>query len=135
MGSQFSPVLFSQIVSYEALRVTYIVSVWSSACIALSQLSCATMWRWLSHILLLSIALTPWSGLAGPSPSTSLMSIDLGSDFLKVGLVKADRIPISVAVNEMSKRKTPALVGIPGDDRILGEEAATMSVRYPDEVV
>lgn len=63
------------------------------------------------------------------------MSIDFGSDFLKVALIQADRIPIAIAVNEMSKRKTPTVVGIVDKERSLGEEAVSMTVRYPDQVI
>lgn len=63
------------------------------------------------------------------------MSIDLGSEFLKVCLVKPGRTPISIAVNEMSKRKSPALVGVVNGDRLLGEEAFSFAVRYPEFIV
>jgi hypothetical protein len=64
--------------------------------------------------------------------AASLMAIDLGSEFLKVSLIKPGRTPISVVVNEMSKRKAPALVGMIGEDRLLGEEAFSFAIRYPD---
>ncbi|GLI64023.1 hypothetical protein VaNZ11_007184 [Volvox africanus] len=64
--------------------------------------------------------------------TAALMSIDLGSEYLKVCLVKPGRTPISIAVNEMSKRKSPALVGIVNGERLLGEEAFSFAVRYPE---
>ncbi|PNH08150.1 Heat shock protein 17 [Tetrabaena socialis] len=66
--------------------------------------------------------------------SAALMSIDLGSEFLKVCLVKPGRTPISIAVNEMSRRKSPALVGIVNGERLLGEEAFSFAVRYPETI-
>ena len=66
--------------------------------------------------------------------TASLMAIDLGSEYLKVSLIKPGRTPISVVVNEMSKRKAPALVGMIGEDRLLGEEAFSFAIRYPDLV-
>jgi hypoxia up-regulated 1 len=61
-----------------------------------------------------------------------MMAVDLGSEFLKVSLIKPGKTPIAVVVNEMSKRKTPALVGFVGEERLLGEEAFSFSVRYPE---
>ncbi|KAJ6408484.1 hypothetical protein OIU84_011744 [Salix udensis] len=70
-----------------------------------------------------------------PSES-AVSSIDLGSDWLKVAVVnlKPGQTPISIAINEMSKRKTPALVAFQSETRLLGEEAAGITVRYPDKV-
>lgn len=64
----------------------------------------------------------------------SLMAIDLGSEFLKVCLVKPGRTPISIVVNEMSKRKSPALVGLVEDERVVGEEAFSFAIRYPNTI-
>ncbi|KAI3435832.1 hypothetical protein D9Q98_001890 [Chlorella vulgaris] len=71
--------------------------------------------------------------LAGPAAG-ALLAIDLGSEFLKLSVVKAGRIPISIVINEMSRRKTPALVAFVEGDRLVGEEAASMAVRYPERV-
>lgn len=64
----------------------------------------------------------------------SLLAIDLGSEFLKVCLVKPGRTPISIVVNEMSKRKSPALVGLVDGDRVVGEEAFSFAIRYPNTI-
>lgn len=72
-----------------------------------------------------------------PTPSQSAVSsIDLGSEWLKVAVVnlKPGQSPISVAINEMSKRKSPALVAFQSGDRLIGEEAAGIVARYPDKV-
>lgn len=66
--------------------------------------------------------------------SGALFAVDLGSEFLKVSIVKPGRIPISIVTNEMSKRKTPALVGFVGGDRLVGEEAASLEARHPDKI-
>lgn len=71
------------------------------------------------------------------SPSQSaVFSVDLGSDWLKVAVVnlKPGQSPISIAINEMSKRKSPALVSFHSGDRLLGEEAAGLVARYPQNV-
>ena len=72
---------------------------------------------------------------AGPA-CASLMAIDLGSEYLRAVLVKptARGSPLQIVVNEMSRRKSPALVGIAGQDRLLGEEAFSFAIRYPPPV-
>ncbi|KAL4569956.1 hypothetical protein LXL04_025605 [Taraxacum kok-saghyz] len=70
-------------------------------------------------------------------PSRSAVSsIDLGSEWIKVAVVnlKPGQAPISIAINEMSKRKSPALVAFHAGDRLIGEEAAGLVARYPDKV-
>lgn len=62
------------------------------------------------------------------------MAVDLGGEFLKVSVVKPGRIPISVVSNEMSKRRTSAQLAFIDGDRLLGEEAAALAVRYPERV-
>ncbi len=41
---------------------------------------------------------------------------------------------LQVVINEMSKRKTPATVAFINGERLIGEEAAALSARYPDRV-
>ncbi|XP_047333878.1 heat shock 70 kDa protein 17 [Impatiens glandulifera] len=75
--------------------------------------------------------------LLTPSPSHSAVSsIDLGSEWLKVAVVnlKPGQSPISIAINEMSKRKSPALVAFQAGNRLLAEEAAGVIARYPEKV-
>ncbi|XP_010540828.1 PREDICTED: heat shock 70 kDa protein 17-like [Tarenaya hassleriana] len=73
--------------------------------------------------------------LAVPSES-AVSSVDLGSEWLKAAVVnlKRGQSPISVAINEMSKRKSPALVAFQSGTRLLGEEAAGITARYPNKV-
>lgn len=68
------------------------------------------------------------------SASAALFAVDLGTEYLKISIVKPGRIPISVVINEMSKRKTPALVAFVNGERLIGEEAAPLSARFPDRV-
>ncbi|PPR84240.1 hypothetical protein GOBAR_AA36478 [Gossypium barbadense] len=67
---------------------------------------------------------------------SAVSSIDLGSEWLKVAVVnlKPGQSPITIAINEMSKRKSPALVAFQSETRLLGEEAAGILARYPDKV-
>jgi Hsp70 protein len=82
-------------------------------------------------VLLLSI----FSSLFIPSES-AVASIDLGSEWLKVAVVnlKPGQAPISVAINEMSKRKSPSLAGLQSGHRLLGEEATGVAARFPAKV-
>ena len=68
------------------------------------------------------------------SANAALLGIDLGNEFMKVALVKPGKIPISIAVNAMTKRKTPSLFGIVKGERLLGEDAAAIVPRYPESV-
>lgn len=69
------------------------------------------------------------------SSQAALLAVDLGSEFLKVSLVKPGRTPIAVVINEMSKRRSPALSGVVWDERIVGEEAFSLGVRYPEAII
>ncbi|CAN8324822.1 unnamed protein product [Cochlearia groenlandica] len=84
---------------------------------------------------LVVVFLSLFSLLIVPSES-AVSSVDLGSEWLKVAVVnlKRGQSPISVAINEMSKRKSPALVAFHSGDRLLGEEAAGITARYPNKV-
>uniref|UniRef100_A0A6N2LA52 ubiquitinyl hydrolase 1 n=1 Tax=Salix viminalis TaxID=40686 RepID=A0A6N2LA52_SALVM len=72
----------------------------------------------------------------GVPSESAVSSIDLGSEWIKVAVVnlKPGQTPISIAINEMSKRKTPALVAFQSGTRLLGEEASGIAARYPDKV-
>lgn len=67
--------------------------------------------------------------------TASLMAVDLGGTYVKVSVVQAGRKPISVAENEMSKRQTPIMVGFTQGQRILGEDAVTISGREPAKFI
>lgn len=73
--------------------------------------------------------------LAPPNAGAALLAIDLGSDFIKAALVKPGRAPVSIVLNEMSKRKTPAQVAFVDGDRLLGDEAAAVAARHPEHVL
>ena len=77
------------------------------------------------------LAVAAVAQLAAAAP---LMAIDFGGEFIKVSVVKPGRTPISIVPNEMSKRRTSAAVAFVNGDRLLGEEAAALAVRYPDRV-
>lgn len=64
----------------------------------------------------------------------AIFAMDLGTDFMKVSLIKPGRVPISVVVNEMSKRKSRSTVGVVEGDRFLGDTAYALSKRHPQVV-
>ncbi|KAI5474325.1 protein of heat shock protein Hsp70 family [Pseudohyphozyma bogoriensis] len=79
----------------------------------------------LSLVSLLSLlALLP------PSFAASLLAVDYGTDSFKASLVKPG-VPFDVLINKDSKRKTPALLTIRGEDRSFGGEAANLATRFP----
>jgi hypoxia up-regulated 1 len=82
--------------------------------------------------LLLAIVLLAAAAL--PAARAALLAIDFGSENLKMCLVKPGRTPISIVVNEFSRRKSPSLVGVIAGDRVVGEEGVTMAVKRPQEV-
>ena len=71
--------------------------------------------------------------LVGVAAAAPLMSVELGGEFLKVGMVKAGS-GFSVVINEMSKRRTSAQVAMVNGERLLGEDAAALAPRHPDQV-
>ena len=64
----------------------------------------------------------------------ALFAVDLGSEYVKVALIKPGRQPISVVNNEFSKRKTPAAVAFQSATRLYGEDALTLLSKTPERV-
>ncbi|KAL2558504.1 Heat shock 70 kDa protein 17 [Forsythia ovata] len=67
---------------------------------------------------------------------SAVASIDLGSKCLKVAVVnlKPGQAPISITINEMSKRKTPSLVSFHSNSRLIGKESLGLLACYPTKV-
>ncbi|KAK8462958.1 hypothetical protein SEVIR_1G298600v4 [Setaria viridis] len=76
------------------------------------------------------------AAVAVPPATAAVASIDLGSEWVKVAAVHLapGRVPIAVAINEMSKRKSPALAALADGNRLAGEEAAGITARHPSKV-
>ncbi|XP_065026045.1 heat shock 70 kDa protein 17-like [Musa acuminata AAA Group] len=93
------------------------------------------MSRFAAGIRILLVLVSTFSLLLIPS-EPAVSSIDLGSEWMKVAVVNLmpGQSPISIAINEMSKRKSPAVVAFHGGNRLVGEEAAGIVARYPDKV-
>ncbi|RWW57882.1 hypothetical protein BHE74_00035296 [Ensete ventricosum] len=111
------------------------ISTWQYAIGDIASRSAANMSRFAARIQILLVLVSTFSLLLIPSES-AVSSIDLGSEWMKVAVVnlKPGQSPISIAINEMSKRKSPVLVAFHGGNRLVGEEAAGIVARYPDKV-
>eukprot|EP00897_Mesotaenium_endlicherianum_P006776 jgi/Mesen1/6126/ME000313S05248 len=72
----------------------------------------------------------------GSMSQAAVFAVDYGAESIKVAVVnpRPGQSPISIAINEMSKRKSPTLVAISNGDRLMSEEAAGIVARYPDRV-
>ncbi|KAF9187414.1 Hypoxia up-regulated protein 1 [Haplosporangium sp. Z 767] len=62
----------------------------------------------------------------------AVMSIDYGTDWFKVALVKPG-IPFDIVLNTESKRKTQSAINIRGEDRAFGSEALSLATRFPQD--
>merc|ERR1711871_218013 len=69
---------------------------------------------------------------AVPALST-VVSIDFGTEFVKVAMIKPGS-KIDIVLNERSSRKWPALVGFSRGERAFAESAAIWGTRYPKTV-
>ncbi|XP_058071671.1 heat shock 70 kDa protein 17-like [Magnolia sinica] len=87
---------------------------------------------WWSRLFLLISVIS----LSAVPSESAVSSIDLGSEWMKVAVVnlKPGQAPISIAINEMSKRKSPPLIAFHAGARLVGEEAAGIVARYPEKV-
>ncbi|KAH9636875.1 hypothetical protein HF086_010656 [Spodoptera exigua] len=78
---------------------------------------------------MLSVFLLPLL-LSQETEAAAVISIDLGSEWMKVGIVSPG-VPMEIVLNKESKRKTPAVVAFRDDVRTFGEDAVTVGVRFP----
>lgn len=60
----------------------------------------------------------------------AVMSVDFGSEWMKVGIVSPG-VPMEIALNKESKRKTPAVISFRDNVRSFGEDAQTVGIRFP----
>uniref|UniRef100_A0A915PYM9 Hypoxia up-regulated protein 1 n=1 Tax=Setaria digitata TaxID=48799 RepID=A0A915PYM9_9BILA len=61
--------------------------------------------------------------------SLAAMSIDLGSQWIKMALVKPG-VPMEVVLNEEARRKTPNVILVKDDERLFGDAALAYSVKH-----
>ncbi|XP_026815433.1 hypoxia up-regulated protein 1 [Rhopalosiphum maidis] len=60
----------------------------------------------------------------------AVMSVDIGSEWMKVAIVSPG-VPMEIALNKESKRKTPTAIAFRNGERTFGEDALTVGVRFP----
>ncbi|XP_055866156.1 hypoxia up-regulated protein 1-like isoform X2 [Biomphalaria glabrata] len=77
------------------------------------------------------IVFISWTSVAG---RLAVMSIDLGGEYFKVAIVKPG-VPMEIALNKESSRKTPTLVAFRDGERHFASEAQTTALRYPQKAV
>uniref|UniRef100_A0A8D8AA93 Hypoxia up-regulated protein 1 n=1 Tax=Culex pipiens TaxID=7175 RepID=A0A8D8AA93_CULPI len=83
---------------------------------------------------LLAVAALLLVGAIALAPSfcqgAAVMSVDLGSEWFKVGVVSPG-VPMEIALNKESKRKSPTSIAFRNGDRLYGDDANTVGVRFP----
>lgn len=76
------------------------------------------------------LATVAFLALLNPTNGAAVMSVDLGSEWMKIGVVSPG-VPMEIALNKESKRKTPTTIAFRNGDRLIGEDAQTLGVRFP----
>ena len=76
-------------------------------------------------VAILCFVLAMVLSLLSDQAQAAVMSIDYGAEWFKVGLIKPG-IPLDVALNKDSKRKTQAIVTIRDDERLYGSDAVAL---------
>uniref|UniRef100_A0A3Q3N245 Hypoxia up-regulated protein 1 n=1 Tax=Labrus bergylta TaxID=56723 RepID=A0A3Q3N245_9LABR len=64
---------------------------------------------------------------------TAVMSVDLGSEWMKMAIVKPG-VPMEIVLNKESRRKTPIAVCLKENERLFGDSALGVSVKNPKTV-
>ncbi|XP_008330828.1 hypoxia up-regulated protein 1 [Cynoglossus semilaevis] len=65
--------------------------------------------------------------------SVAVMSVDLGSEWMKMAIVKPG-VPMEIVLNKESRRKTPLAVCLKETERLFGDNALGVSVKNPKTV-
>ncbi|XP_046851747.1 hypoxia up-regulated protein 1-like [Xenia sp. Carnegie-2017] len=80
------------------------------------------------HYCIVFIILTKY--FISYSDGLAVMSIDLGSEFMKIAIVKPG-VPMEIALNIESRRKTPLVVSLKDDERLFSDPAMGVAVKNP----
>ncbi|KAM9348297.1 hypoxia up-regulated protein 1 [Symphorus nematophorus] len=65
--------------------------------------------------------------------TVAVMSVDLGSEWMKMAIVKPG-VPMEIVLNKESRRKTPTAVCLKENERLFGDSALGVSVKNPKTV-
>ncbi|XP_042688030.1 hypoxia up-regulated protein 1 [Centrocercus urophasianus] len=79
--------------------------------------------RWMLGWMLLACCLPHAEPLA-------VMSVDMGSESMKIAIVKPG-VPMEIVLNKESRRKTPVAVALKENERLFGDSALGMSIKTP----
>jgi len=60
----------------------------------------------------------------------AVMSIDMGSEYMKIALVKPG-VPMEIVLNKESRRKTPVAISLKSVEREFGDPALTQAIKHP----
>uniref|UniRef100_A0A8C1I9F6 Hypoxia up-regulated protein 1 n=1 Tax=Cyprinus carpio TaxID=7962 RepID=A0A8C1I9F6_CYPCA len=71
--------------------------------------------------------------LPSQTESVAVMSVDLGSEWMKIAIVKPG-VPMEIALNKESRRKTPVAVCLKENERLFGDSALGVAVKNPKVV-
>ncbi|XP_054611866.1 hypoxia up-regulated protein 1 [Dunckerocampus dactyliophorus] len=71
--------------------------------------------------------------LPSKTEAVAVMSVDLGSECMKMAIVKPG-VPMEIVLNKESRRKTPAVVCLKENERLFGDNALGVSVKNPKTV-
>ncbi|KAI7793813.1 hypoxia up-regulated protein 1 [Triplophysa rosa] len=71
--------------------------------------------------------------LPSQTESVAVMSVDLGSEWMKLAIVKPG-VPMEIILNKESRRKTPVAVCLKENERLFGDGALGVAVKNPKVV-
>ncbi|CAG2118349.1 unnamed protein product, partial [Medioppia subpectinata] len=82
--------------------------------------------------LLLSLLLCTLTARIGVVSGVAVMSVDLGSEWMKVAIVSPG-VPMEIVLNTDSQRKTPIVISFRDGERLVGDSAQAVATRFPDK--
>ncbi|KAE8592424.1 hypothetical protein XENTR_v10018755 [Xenopus tropicalis] len=68
--------------------------------------------------------------LSSNTESVAVMSVDMGSEWMKIAIVKPG-VPMEIVLNKESRRKTPVAIALKENERLFGDSALGMAVKNP----
>ncbi|XP_063292387.1 hypoxia up-regulated protein 1 isoform X2 [Pelobates fuscus] len=68
--------------------------------------------------------------LPSQTGSVAVMSVDMGSEWMKVAIVKPG-VPMEIVLNKESRRKTPVTIALKENERLFGDNAQGIAVKNP----
>ncbi|CAH2319598.1 hypoxia up-regulated 1 isoform X2 [Pelobates cultripes] len=68
--------------------------------------------------------------LPSQTGSVAVMSVDMGSEWMKVAIVKPG-VPMEIVLNKESRRKTPVAIALKENERLFGDNAQGIAVKNP----